>query len=373
MIYIYTLSDPETRAVRYVGKSISPSSRLIRHISESKSGRYNNHRVNWIKSLIGKGLEPKMDIIDEVDGEWEWVEEYWISQFKSWGFHLTNGTDGGDNPPKYEVKVDQYTLEGVFIKTWDSKRKGARGVGLEDCSGLALALSGKCFKAGGFRWAYHGEDLPNYERKVSNERKVDQYTLYGEFVRTWDSISEGVRGLGLKNSSGVRSVCLGDRFKAGGFRWAYHGEKLLDFKFKKRGSCKPISEATIKKAKEANQVKVDQYTLDGEFVRTWDSIIEATKSLKIKNMSGISAVCRLKKFKCSGFRWTYLNEKLRPYKLKIGRSVKQLDLDGNLIKIWNSTNEINSKLGFNRSVIIKACNGGLKTYKKYRWVWVEFK
>lgn len=232
MIYIYTLSDPETGVVRYIGKTTNPKDRINGHISESKSGRYNNHRVNWGKSLIDKYLKPKMDIIDEVVGDWEWLEVYWISQFKTWGFDLTNSTDGGEAPPKKEVKVDQYTLDGAFIKTWDSKRKASRSVGLSDSPALTCALSGKCFKAGGFRWAYHGEKLPNYERKVNNERKVDQYTLDSEFVRTWDSISEGARGVGLKNSAGVRSVCLGDRFKAGGFRWTYHGEKIKQYKLK---------------------------------------------------------------------------------------------------------------------------------------------
>lgn len=43
------------------------------------------------------GLKPIIEIIDEVPvSEWEFWEIYWISQFKTWGFDLTNGTEGGD-------------------------------------------------------------------------------------------------------------------------------------------------------------------------------------------------------------------------------------------------------------------------------------
>jgi hypothetical protein len=93
MIYIYTLSCPETKEIRYVGKTCNLKSRYSNHINKF----YNNHKSNWIKSLLSKGLKPIMEVIEEVEDElnWEMLEIYWIAQFKAWGFDLTNIDEGG--------------------------------------------------------------------------------------------------------------------------------------------------------------------------------------------------------------------------------------------------------------------------------------
>lgn len=50
----------------------------------------------WIQSLKKQGLKPVLEVIDEVQEDWEIMEQYWISQFKTWGFDLLNLTEGGD-------------------------------------------------------------------------------------------------------------------------------------------------------------------------------------------------------------------------------------------------------------------------------------
>ena len=96
VVKIYILLD-ENQQIRYVGKTNqSLDKRLIQHIFE---GRNNNKtkKERWINSLLKKEKTPTIDLIDEVYiDEWSFWEKYWISQIKSWGFNLTNGTDGGD-------------------------------------------------------------------------------------------------------------------------------------------------------------------------------------------------------------------------------------------------------------------------------------
>lgn len=88
--FIYGLLDPETKEVRYIGKSNRPQRRLIRHLREER----NNHKCNWLKSL--NGSSPELIIIDEViNSEWEFWESFYIELFRSWGFNLTNSTEGG--------------------------------------------------------------------------------------------------------------------------------------------------------------------------------------------------------------------------------------------------------------------------------------
>lgn len=93
--YIYTLSDPNTGVIKYVGKTVNIKQRYSAHVSDARIGKKNNLVSNWIKSLLNKGLKPTMEIIDEVQGDWEWLEQYWISQFRTWGFKLKNTCDGG--------------------------------------------------------------------------------------------------------------------------------------------------------------------------------------------------------------------------------------------------------------------------------------
>lgn len=94
--FIYTLSDPDTNEIRYVGKSNNPKYRLRKHIELSKQDKNKTHKENWILSLLNKNLKPIIEIIDEVSiDEWEFWEIYWIYQFKTWGFNLTNTTTGG--------------------------------------------------------------------------------------------------------------------------------------------------------------------------------------------------------------------------------------------------------------------------------------
>lgn len=90
--YIYILIDPITDLVRYIGKSNFPYKRFYNHCGYITK----DYKGNWIKSLKNKGLKPVLYIIDEVPvKEWEFWEKFYISQFKTWGFKLTNSDEGG--------------------------------------------------------------------------------------------------------------------------------------------------------------------------------------------------------------------------------------------------------------------------------------
>lgn len=56
----------------------------------------------------------------------------------------------------------------------------------------------------------------------------------------------------------------------------------------------------------------------------------------------------------------------------LSKQVYQYDLNGNLIKIWQSTHEC-GRNGYDRTCVSKCCIGKLKTYKNYIWSYVEIK
>ena len=70
---------------------------------------------------------------------------------------------------------------------------------------------------------------------------------------------------------------------------------------------KKISENTIgihAGSKHPRAKKIEQYTVNGDFIKTWDCIKDAANELHIKN-SDISGCCKGRHYTCGGYRWQY--------------------------------------------------------------------
>jgi hypothetical protein len=184
---IYTLSDPRTNEIRYVGKTVSPLvERLRQHISTARRlNRTHNHY--WINS-IGT---PIIEALEEC--EWQSSQEresYWISQMKAWGFSLVNHTSGGEGALGREVSketrekqsksliktvgksVHQYTLDGTYIKSYDSISLASKATGALSQK-IIMVCKGKRRKASGFRWSYDKVDtLGNFPIHKQTGRKL---------------------------------------------------------------------------------------------------------------------------------------------------------------------------------------------------------
>lgn len=98
--FIYALNDPKTGLTRYIGKANSPKTRLGNHLSRCRSPHERCHRSSWIQSLLTEGLEPILEIVKEVPvTDWRYWEKTYIHWYKTLGFDLVNGTEGGDGCP----------------------------------------------------------------------------------------------------------------------------------------------------------------------------------------------------------------------------------------------------------------------------------
>lgn len=92
MTNIYALLDPYTNEVRYIGKTkYSLTHRLSGHLQSKQ----NNHRCNWIASIVKQGKLPNIILIEQTY-HWEEAEIFWISYFKFLGARLVNSTSGGE-------------------------------------------------------------------------------------------------------------------------------------------------------------------------------------------------------------------------------------------------------------------------------------
>ena len=123
-------------------------------------------------------------------------------------------------------KIVQYTLQGDFIKVWDCISDTGRELGI-DISSIAKCCKGKYSNAGGFIWKYFEDELTEKEVSLRNkskrERPVAQYSLSGELICVFDSITEAALKTGVYRS-GIYRCCGGWRNNAGGFIWKHFDE-----------------------------------------------------------------------------------------------------------------------------------------------------
>ena len=127
---IYTLSDPRTEQVRYVGVTFRGKRRFNEHLSRSVMGG-KTHRDAWIRSLIALGLRPVYQVIERGQGQgWQDAERRWIAAYRQ-SSDLANHTDGGDGAPGY-----------VPTAEWRAMRSAARK-GIPYPPGRVSAMKGR--------------------------------------------------------------------------------------------------------------------------------------------------------------------------------------------------------------------------------------
>lgn len=89
--YIYALIAPDTWEVGYVGYTTNPPIRLRTHYSEIRTGRAPKQRIEWVASILQRGIEPQMSILETVPiHRAQERERYWIAEMFRQGYSLTN-------------------------------------------------------------------------------------------------------------------------------------------------------------------------------------------------------------------------------------------------------------------------------------------
>ncbi len=114
-----------------------------------------------------------------------------------------------------------------------------------------------------------------------------------------------------------------------------------------------------------------QYNLDGLFIREWRSITKASKALNIHKYMIIKNVKGEGYKSAGGFIFKdFKTEKIDPIK-RNEKSVIQLSMDGDVIKIWESMTEAAEKLNIRGTGISSCCNGNYKHSGGFKWKYNE--
>lgn len=120
----------------------------------------------------------------------------------------------------------------------------------------------------------------------------------------------------------------------------------------------------------SNVKPVTQYSLDGEFIARYPSTMEAYRKTGITQAS-INACAHHIHHQMRGYVWRFDGDPFTPVpprKKWVGKETVQMDLDGNVVKIWPSALAASQALGLKSSRTIRACiKGGISSCRGFKW------
>ncbi len=132
------------------------------------------------------------------------------------------------------------------------------------------------------------------KKSTHNCKPVDQFDLNGKFIQRYNSITEAARTLNIDNSL-ISRCTSGENKTATGFIWKFAGKEIVD-------------KIEIPKKKKGGKL-VDQYDMDGNFIKSFDSIAEAGKFIN-RHPSQISRCCNGKIKSTYGCIWKFFDPSL---------------------------------------------------------------
>jgi group I intron endonuclease len=145
-------------------------------------------------------------------------------------FYYINDSKSAGSPPK---KVDKYSLNGKFIKTYESIAEAMYDT---NCSNIHISCKHPNKQRGGYLWRYHGDTAPtayippSRSKKGEENRieitkkklnkKISQINKEGKVIKIYKSLSEAANQLGLSMGN-ISQAANGKRPLAGGYKWKY--------------------------------------------------------------------------------------------------------------------------------------------------------
>lgn len=171
------------------------------------------------------GIDIVLTIIDVVE-DWKYWEEYWIEQFKVWGFNLLNQNKGGGGPEQYTEEQKQKMRKPRKAGTGEKISKKLKGnhsqyytkeVRHKISQGNKNTL--KPFTK------EHQQNMLIAKRKQA--KPLLMYDLDNNLIREWESkgqaaewIKETKKRQGNLTSQ-IKDAILGRQKTAFGYKWKY--------------------------------------------------------------------------------------------------------------------------------------------------------
>ena len=220
-------------------------------------------KYGWIEGFYHVVLEDNLTKKEAENLEKQLIRKY-NSQNENFGYNLASG---GISCSTNAVKVRQYDLNWNFIKEYSSileaekMNKGVYSYTIRAC------CKGERDSAGGYRWKFVDGTYLLKEYKTNKDKEIFQYTLDGNFVRSYKNAVEASMITTIK-STYIHNCCKDISTSAGGFQWFY------EFKGNIIEPSKFYNNMYRKKT------PIDMFDKNMNFIKHYDSIQDATQDLR---------------------------------------------------------------------------------------------
>lgn len=259
--------------------------------------------------------------------------------------------------------VVQFSVSGKFLAEFSTAIVAARALNISSGS-ISKCCLGDCLTANGFIFLHKDsyEQNPDIlkeriERIQSplptalwRKREVCQFSLSGELLNIFPSVADASEATKIAYKS-IQSTAAGVCLTGNGYIWRY----LDEFD----DNIAPLNINDLRRPR-----AVSQYSKSGEFIATFPDAMSASQKLSI-NSSAIAACCRKKRNYVGGFCWSYADEEFSLPQPKNHRQLYQIDINGDVIKLWDSAAEANRH--FNVQSIGNAARGISQSSAGYIW------
>ena len=301
---IYKISYLKNNSV-YIGQSIDIDRRIKEHKRKLKANEHSNNHMQNIYNKYGIDFF-NFEILELCTKELlDTREIYWIKQYDSHknGFNQTDGGVGSVG----------------FFRTEEYKKN----------------LSIRC------------------KELEINKKPIVQYSLIGEKIKEFDSITSVFLEFGYDISS-IAKNCKGFTKYSYGFVWRYEGDAFE--KYYVGDSCKNIM----------------QYTIDGNFVRKYKNKYEILNKNNFCTQN-IKKCCEGKIAITHGYVWRYEGDDFNKYdhtNTRFHKRIYQLDINNfSIIRLWDCLKEVQDSGIYNKNSVKSCCNNTYKKYKNYKWIY----
>ena len=229
---------------------------------------------------------------------------------------ITGGKSGGG---KYK-RLFQYTLQGTFVKEWTSVSEAYEFFKCNPQRFL-MAIEGKYDAFNSF-WSFNKHDVLDTSKYRTNKfSTIYQFDLKGNMINEWKSVKQISEALKLSKDSIINAM--------------HTKRPLLQSYFSKNSDIKEWF-----KNDNLTQTRryISQYDENKDIVKTYSSITLLSHELEVSVVEINKAIKN--KIQLKGFYFKRgITQKFDEAPIPKTKKIAQYDLQGGLIKIWDTVSE----------------------------------
>ena len=279
---IYKATSKTTGKI-YIGQTKQTlKERINQHNSHAFNSQSNYHFHNAIRKYGPNDFQ--YEIIEDNINSAELLnerEKYWIEFYDSYnnGYNSTLGGDG-------RITRDDEAILKLFLE----------GKTTKEICGITKHSRNTVYKSYKIQnLSKQNNQRKNHSTSLRCSKKVEQYDLFGNFVKSFHSASECSK-YGYQQSA-VSSVCRQEQLSAYGYLWKYSEDN--------RSIAEWVERYNKKKNSGKPKKRIKQLDINKQELQIFNSAAEAARFLGKEDKSNICRAAR-KGAKAYGYYWEYI-------------------------------------------------------------------